>query len=86
MGLQVLIDSLVACAALPSGILAFCCEKDPFVCSFLAYHLLSTLQTSDSQPFENLAAHIEKDKFKNYLLTYNTQRKIVYDNKFKYAK
>ena len=45
---------------------------------------------SDSQPFffvaahflrfQNLAAHMEKDKFKNYLLTYNTLRKIVYDN------
>ena len=27
--------------------------------------------------FQNLAAHIEKDKFKNYLLNYNTLRKIV---------
>ena len=26
---------------------------------------------------------MEKDKFKNYLLTYNTLRKIVYDNNFK---
>ena len=30
-----------------------------------------------------VAAHIEKDKFKNYLLTYNTLRKIV---NFKYVK
>ena len=26
---------------------------------------------------------MEKDKFKNYLLTYNTLRKIGYDNNFK---
>ena len=38
------------------------------------------------QRFQNLAAHIEKDKFKNYLLTYNTLCKVVYDNNFKYAK
>ena len=33
--------------------------------------------------FQNLAAHIDKNKFKHYLLTYNTLRKIVYDNSFK---
>ena len=36
--------------------------------------------------FQNLAAHVEKDKFKNYLLTFNTLRKIAYDNDFEYAK
>ena len=39
------------------------------------------------QRFQNLAAHIQKDKFRNYLLTYNTLRRIVYgNNNFKYAK